>query len=141
MDTLPPEVLCQIFLKSLPYRPLSGLHASYQASISAPICISHVCRSWRSTSLSYGKLWSCLRIKYNTNINQNRRKMLKEIFDTWLSRTNGSPISYVFVCSLNGDADKEDHRRAEYMTATLLSCQHQMHRIMSMLIFRSQYLP
>ncbi|KAL5521109.1 hypothetical protein ACEPAG_9031 [Sanghuangporus baumii] len=117
MDALPSEILCNIFLMTLPY-------PSCQTPMSMAICISHVCRSWRATALWYGKLWSYLCINYNVTKCRNRRKMLEEVFDTWLSRTNGSPISYVFLCSLNGEADKEDHHRAEHIITTLLSYQH-----------------
>ncbi|OCB91008.1 hypothetical protein A7U60_g1755 [Sanghuangporus baumii] len=55
---------------------------------------------------------------------RDKRGMLVDILDTWLSRTNGSPISYMFLCSLGEKDDVEDHRRAEYMIKTLLSQQY-----------------
>ncbi|KAL5483475.1 hypothetical protein ACEPAI_8706 [Sanghuangporus weigelae] len=57
-------------------------------------------------------------------MSRNKRRIVVDIFDTWLSRTNGSPISFMFLCSLDDLDDVEDHRRTEYMVKTLLSQQH-----------------
>ncbi|KAL5504935.1 hypothetical protein ACEPAH_7598 [Sanghuangporus vaninii] len=123
MEALPPEILCDIFLRSLPLS-FDKFRIPFKASISVPLYISHVCRAWRSLALLYGKLWSYLCINYTTPRVQKKRKALVDIFDTWLSRTNGSPISYVFRCALDEEDNVEDHRRAEYMIKTLLSQQY-----------------
>ncbi|KAL5532289.1 hypothetical protein ACEPAF_5858 [Sanghuangporus sanghuang] len=123
MEALPPEILCDIFLHSLPFS-FDKFRIPFKASISVPLYISHVCRAWRTLALSYGELWSYLYIYYTTSRVLNKRKALADILDTWLSRTNGSPISYVFRCALDEEDDAEDHRRAEYMIKTLLSQQY-----------------
>ncbi|KAL5521132.1 hypothetical protein ACEPAG_9054 [Sanghuangporus baumii] len=122
METLPHDILCDIFLRSLPNR-FDRVNIPFKASISAPLYISHACRAWRSLALSCGELWSYLCIHYAL-MSRNGRRMVVDILDTWLSRSNGSPISYVFLCSLSEKDDIEDHRRAEYMIKTLLSQQH-----------------
>ncbi|KAL5483493.1 hypothetical protein ACEPAI_8725 [Sanghuangporus weigelae] len=123
MEALPPEILCDIFLQSLPDK-LDKLDVPYETSISAPLYISHGCRAWRSLALAYGDLWSYLCIDYAI-MSRNKRKMVVNIFETWLSKTNGLPISYVFRCGLTEGFGVEDHRRAECIITTLLSQQYQ----------------
>ncbi|KAL5521111.1 hypothetical protein ACEPAG_9033 [Sanghuangporus baumii] len=57
-------------------------------------------------------------------MSRNKRKMGVDIFETWLSRTNGLPISYVFRCGLTEGFGVEDHRRAECIITMLLSQQY-----------------
>ena len=120
MDAIPVEIICKIFLESLPKSGLSRC----DTSVSSPLYISHVCRTWRAIALSYGELWSYLWIDYFTRENRDRRTMMVEIFDTWLLRTNGSPINFGLSCFLREEDDIQDHRLAEYMVTTLVSLQH-----------------
>ncbi|KAL5504951.1 hypothetical protein ACEPAH_7614 [Sanghuangporus vaninii] len=91
------------YLLAISARPKPDkLHIPYEASIFAPLYISHVCRAWRSLVLAYGDPWSY----------------------AWLSRTNGPSISYVFRCGFTERFDVEDHRHAECMITTLLSQQY-----------------
>ncbi|KAL5483470.1 hypothetical protein ACEPAI_8701 [Sanghuangporus weigelae] len=58
-------------------------------------------------------------------MSRDKRRMVVDILNTWLSRSNCYPISYVFLCSLDEKKDDvEDHRRTEYMIKTLLSQQY-----------------
>ncbi|KAL5483488.1 hypothetical protein ACEPAI_8720 [Sanghuangporus weigelae] len=120
MDTLPAEIICDIFLKSLPSS--RSKDRSFQtASISAPLWISHVCRDWRAMALSLGELWSFLCINYNKDVDNLQMSKLVEIFDTWLSRTNNVPLNYTFICKVDGVKDAKTRRGAKHIIKTLLS--------------------
>ncbi|KAL5521114.1 hypothetical protein ACEPAG_9036 [Sanghuangporus baumii] len=120
MDTLPAEIICDIFLKSLP-SPRSKDRSFQAASISTPLWISHVCRDWRAMALSLGELWSFLCINYNKDVDNLQMSKLVEIFDTWLSRTNNVPLNYTFICKVKGVNDAEIHHGAKHIITTLLS--------------------
>ncbi|KAJ6531156.1 hypothetical protein B0H19DRAFT_1273372 [Mycena capillaripes] len=58
MASFPPEILCKIFLAAIPHpNNRDGLPAHFS------LAISHVCRHWRRTALSFQKLWAFLDVE------------------------------------------------------------------------------
>ncbi|KAL5521911.1 hypothetical protein ACEPAF_1765 [Sanghuangporus sanghuang] len=129
MDKLPPEIVLEIFNASVPKRTPGDEKISYTGPIFVPLLFSHICRSWRKLALSYGELWSHLCIDFITLRRKTKRKMMVEIFDTWLSRTKRVPLNYLFCCNLLVEDDVSVHRSAEYIITTLLSQQHRWRNV------------
>ena len=133
MEALPIEILCDIFLLSLPHNGISSLNEipfiSSNESILTPLNISHVCRTWRNVALAYGELWSYLRIRFDNRCwkFKTQRNRYLNIIDTWLSRTNDSPINFVVHCSLNChgcEMDDEAYSDAERIVISLVEHQN-----------------
>ncbi|KAL5513930.1 hypothetical protein ACEPAG_2691 [Sanghuangporus baumii] len=129
MDKLPPEIVLDIFSAIIPKRTPGDEIISYTDSIFVPLLFSHICRPWRKLALSYGELWSHLCIDFITLRRRSKRKMMVEIFDTWLSRTEGAPLNYLFCCNLIVEDDVAVHRGAEHIITTLLSQQHRWRNV------------
>lgn len=98
---VPPEVLEPIFLDCLP-----GTESGLAPGISSPrhpsINLSHVCRSWRSTSLGCPKMWADLRInlpnfddgKEGSGWVHKMEKLMKA-FGIWTHRSGNAPLTVV----------------------------------------------
>ncbi|KAL5480546.1 hypothetical protein ACEPAI_1816 [Sanghuangporus weigelae] len=123
MQGLPPEIICDIFKCSLPARISAG-NILYDESVRAPLLISHVCSSWRSLALSTGELWCQLCIDYESSEREKRRKMMLEVFQTWLLRSKSCPLNYLFYCDLGEEEDIEVHHYAERIMTMFLAEQH-----------------
>ncbi|KAI5115834.1 hypothetical protein M0805_003827 [Coniferiporia weirii] len=108
---LPPEIIRNIFLESLPAGPEDP------SILKSPMNVSHTCRDWRDIALSYGILWSRLKIIY-----YGQESTIKEALDTWLQRSHGSPLYYEVATQIDEDyiakqIDKDRTRSAAYLTA------------------------
>lgn len=117
VNHLPSDVFCDIFLRSLPSLDEMwdcGLDLN-QASITAPFYISHVFQDWCRVSLSFGELWSSLCI---TSRWCDSWKLMVDIFETWLRRTNECPLN--FTVNLHGFHVRENAQSlAEHMIINL----------------------
>ncbi|KAJ7230286.1 hypothetical protein GGX14DRAFT_582744 [Mycena pura] len=60
---MPPEVLAEVFLWSLPPRYVDYKRGGYDVKES-PWVLTHVCSRWRAVALSTSSLWSCIVITY-----------------------------------------------------------------------------
>lgn len=82
ISTLPPEILCEIFL----YTAGVDIHEQYVVKERRKsygwICVSHVCRHWRAVALSCPSLWSRLDVKAAS----------RELLETLLVRSRGAPL-------------------------------------------------
>ncbi|EJC99511.1 uncharacterized protein FOMMEDRAFT_160580 [Fomitiporia mediterranea MF3/22] len=121
MDRLPHDLLCKIFLETLPERREIEYKQRHSAPFLMPLYISHVCKKWREVALSLGELWSFLCITYNGGEESKLRITILEVFDTFLERTNGSPLNFTFYCYLSRGLQEDSRRVAEHITTTLLS--------------------
>ena len=85
MNKLPPEVVCDIFLRTTE----SDYHRFLpsRGCVLHPLRISHVCRRWRELAVSYGPLWSYFRT-------DNDFYPRMEIFDLFQQRSNGAPLYF-----------------------------------------------
>ncbi|KAG2119330.1 hypothetical protein DEU56DRAFT_836690 [Suillus clintonianus] len=84
---LPTEVLCHIFIHTLPKYKHPNLK-------SFPILLTKICRRWREISVDMPSLWSRMHIDvYVTHLQQ-----AAFYYDSWLKRTRGHPISLEINC-------------------------------------------
>lgn len=81
---MPLEIMEEIFLHCLPNEP----HVRPNLA-KAPLLLTNICSSWRSTALSYPKLWSTLAISLSTDNAARRSTLLK----LWLERSSHHPIA------------------------------------------------
>ncbi|KAL5513931.1 hypothetical protein ACEPAG_2692 [Sanghuangporus baumii] len=125
MQGLPPEIICDIFKCSLPPKISAG-NILYDESVRAPLLVSHICSSWRRLALSTGELWCQLCVDYESFERRKRRKMMMEVFQTWLLRSKSCPLNYLFRCYLGEEreVDIEVHHCAERIMTMLLAEQH-----------------
>ncbi|KAJ7042966.1 hypothetical protein C8F04DRAFT_1075526 [Mycena alexandri] len=89
IQTLPPEILGEIFVDFLPpypgLPPLSGLLS--------PHLLCRICRQWRAIALSTPRLWSAIRIDAFQNDSDAEQARKLEILKTWLTRSSNCPLS------------------------------------------------
>lgn len=79
MQTLPNELLCYIFY--------SATHDSSDRRDSMiPFVVSHVCRRWRSVSLSTGNLWTSIILSFPMSLSRLYRATI------WLARSKHYPL-------------------------------------------------
>ncbi|TDL19827.1 hypothetical protein BD410DRAFT_791720 [Rickenella mellea] len=104
MQTLPSELLSEIFWHSLHHRIdfHAELHLELQAPddfmtrtvIRAPLLLGRVCSRWRTVSISTPKLWSYIAIGgHNSNMSENYRKDM-EATQVWINRSGTYPLSF-----------------------------------------------
>lgn len=129
MDRFPAEVLRNIFLEAISelywyldsQRYTNPRYLDVPEYINTPLRISHVCRSWRYTAISSRILWSYLLIEDDTIFS---RSNIKALFDLWLERSNGAPLSYKFDLLRHGYSLRSMTDTILYLSNALLSQQH-----------------
>ncbi|KAJ7042867.1 hypothetical protein C8F04DRAFT_1075033 [Mycena alexandri] len=89
VQTLPPEILAEIFVNFLPpypeFPPLSGLLS--------PLLLCRICQQWRTIALSTPALWSSIRITAALGESNSQEVRKFEILTTWLARSRNCPLS------------------------------------------------
>ncbi|KAJ6531135.1 hypothetical protein B0H19DRAFT_470850 [Mycena capillaripes] len=86
--SFPPEILCEIFLASIP-----ALGNSKNLPAYFPWSLSHVCRHWRTSALAFPKLWSFLDIE-QTQENQEGRSPTLLLIEAYLARSDQHPLTF-----------------------------------------------
>ncbi|KAG1736364.1 hypothetical protein EDB19DRAFT_1721948 [Suillus lakei] len=89
---LPTEVLCYIFIYSLPQTD----HLSPESQ-SSPLLLTRICRRWREISMDMPSLWCRLSIE----VDQENLQQWSFCYDSWLKRTRGHPLSLEMSCFIN----------------------------------------
>ena len=106
ISCLPDEILSSIFVLCLPKieetraemngsimkRSITGQRPLWISSRSAPLNVSHVCRSWRSIALSTAKLWSKLAIQGTTSSRGYHAKRELAILSSFMQRNAEAPL-------------------------------------------------
>ena len=121
MDKVPAEILRKIFLETIlelyEYLDEPGYtdpdELPTREYIDRPLCLTHVCRLWREVAISFSTLWSYFLIERDAI---SRRRHFRSLFDMWLERSKGAPLSYKFDIALGATA--------VYVAKALLSQQH-----------------
>ena len=92
ISILPPEILCEIFL----YAADVDIHEQYVVKERRKsygwICVSHVCRHWRTVALSCPALWSRLDVKAGS----------PELLEAFLARSRGVPLTVSYTGRVRG---------------------------------------
>ncbi|KAJ7685720.1 hypothetical protein DFH06DRAFT_49472 [Mycena polygramma] len=83
---LPPEILAEIFLHCLP-------QAGFPSPTTAPLVLCGVCRRWRDVAIGTSALWSSLSIDFDRMSNPGPMTDPNPVYQTWLSRARGAPLS------------------------------------------------
>ncbi|KZP19424.1 hypothetical protein FIBSPDRAFT_567285 [Athelia psychrophila] len=80
---LPPEMLCEIFLQSLPNNRLD----EYDEYVSQALRVTHVCATWRSLGIASPPMWTHLRfVAYSARES--------EVAEAWLIRSGNHPLTF-----------------------------------------------
>lgn len=88
---LPPEILSQIFLTSIPRKedlPNFKKVCEYRRAVLLP---GSICAWWRKTAMSTPRLWSHIEVCFTED--ENERPGEVGLFETWLSRSGTCPLS------------------------------------------------
>ncbi|KAJ7633096.1 hypothetical protein FB45DRAFT_1027202 [Roridomyces roridus] len=85
MASLPPEILCAIFLASI--APLDGINAYF------PWILTHVCRHWRQSALAFPKLWAFIDLEQTQN-NEEPGSTAQDFLETYLARSGQHPLTF-----------------------------------------------
>ncbi|KZP16072.1 hypothetical protein FIBSPDRAFT_66329 [Athelia psychrophila] len=85
---LPPEMLCEIFLQSLPDDRLG----EYDEYISQALGLTHVCSTWRSLGIASPSMWTHLRF-----VAYSAREL--EVAEAWLIRSRNHPLTFTATSS------------------------------------------
>ncbi|KAJ7498498.1 hypothetical protein FB451DRAFT_1202097 [Mycena latifolia] len=100
--TLPPEITSEIFVRCLPAAPDQDAVNLEEA----PLLLMHVCSTWKQIAVSTAALWMAL------NLNVRRvGPLFPEVFDTWLTRARGGPLSVKIAGPLFDSIDDSDGYR------------------------------
>ena len=87
---LPPELLCEIFLHSLPDSPEPGfVYTPPPRAVDAPLLLCQICSHWRKVALSLSSLWSSLSVTVSSQGQKPRMPLVK----LWLARSRSHPLS------------------------------------------------
>ncbi|KAJ7167576.1 hypothetical protein C8R46DRAFT_1093464 [Mycena filopes] len=81
--TLPPEIICEIFLRCLPEERETDVVNPEEA----PLLLTHICRVWRQIAISLPTLWTTFEV---INIDATH---LHDIAKTWFERSQNYRIS------------------------------------------------
>ncbi|KAJ7462086.1 hypothetical protein FB451DRAFT_478877 [Mycena latifolia] len=101
--TLPFEVTAHIFVQCLPlyeyeddYNPSFSM--AQQLRETAPLVLLGVCRAWKDIVLAMPKLWSTLRIRFDSFPDPVTEEpgLIEGFVDRWLGRAENCPLSLVF---------------------------------------------
>lgn len=95
IETIPPEVLCHIFLL---YTQRSS-HPTLDLNV-GPINLLRICRLWRTVALSTPELWCRLEIDFEfiqkiRRLPFNRLGRMPHFVKQWLERSGGLPLDVV----------------------------------------------
>ncbi|KAJ7756259.1 hypothetical protein B0H16DRAFT_696271 [Mycena metata] len=89
IQTLPPEILAEIFVNFLPphpeFPPLAGLLS--------PLLLCRICQQWRAIALSTPALWSAIRVATALEWSDEEEGRQFEVLTTWLARSRDCPLS------------------------------------------------
>ncbi|KAJ7706923.1 hypothetical protein B0H17DRAFT_572757 [Mycena rosella] len=83
----PPEILGEIFLASIPALGRTEDRAHFHWSL------SHVCRHWRTSALSFPKLWSFLDLE-QTQENEEYTSSSLDFLQAYLQRSGTHPLTF-----------------------------------------------
>ncbi|KAJ7845775.1 hypothetical protein B0H13DRAFT_1730960 [Mycena leptocephala] len=83
--TLPNEIVSEIFIRFLPLRPLCPPLTGRLS----PTTLTQICRQWREVALATPELWRAIPFANDDSILKEQLHM----FDIWLSRSRGYPLS------------------------------------------------
>ncbi|KAJ6496794.1 hypothetical protein DFH09DRAFT_853496, partial [Mycena vulgaris] len=87
--TLPPEVICEIFLHCLPDTEYVEPDSS-----SAPLLMCWICRQWRDIALATPGLWASLYLDLDRFcLKEDPTQGLDDLFCAWLSNARNKPLS------------------------------------------------
>ncbi|KAJ7205604.1 hypothetical protein C8J57DRAFT_1099978 [Mycena rebaudengoi] len=79
--TIPPEIVSEIFIASLP----TNSHPK-PSPTTAPLLVAQICRHWRYIALETSELWASVYIPAG-------RRNGSELLEAWLHRAKGVPVS------------------------------------------------
>ncbi|KAK0490538.1 hypothetical protein IW261DRAFT_1555722 [Armillaria novae-zelandiae] len=85
---LPAELIITIFIHCLPDDSYPSLHRD-----TAPLLLSHICRSWRSLALSVSRLWSSFEIDFRNGYATPQLEGL----EFWLKHSKEQPLSFDII--------------------------------------------
>ncbi|QRV89111.1 pyrolysin [Ceratobasidium sp. AG-Ba] len=110
VNTLPSEVLAQVFVYSMPQLEdsLGKIQIPHQASV-----IASVCSLWRKLSIATPSLWSCVNIVRRDNL--DRQRYFFKLVEIWLERASGAPL-HIHI----HDTQPPDHAERELDLVSLL---------------------
>ncbi|KAI5830464.1 hypothetical protein K523DRAFT_302637 [Schizophyllum commune Tattone D] len=117
---LPPEVLSQIFLRTLPIH----LYDARPHSGAEPLVISHVCRLWRDIAIDLPGLWTTLCLTGCPNKHEHRQLKLAKVF---MNRARGTGMHICYQDTETEDAipyewDIGTHHRGFEVAHALKRC-------------------
>ncbi|KAI4294407.1 hypothetical protein K525DRAFT_244121 [Schizophyllum commune Loenen D] len=92
---MPPEILSQIFLQTLPIH----LYDARPHTGAKPLVISHVCRLWRDIAINLPSLWTMLCLTGCPNKHEHRRLKLAKVF---MDRARGTGMH---ICYQDTEAE------------------------------------
>ncbi|KAJ7756267.1 hypothetical protein B0H16DRAFT_1214680, partial [Mycena metata] len=88
IQTLPPEIMAEIFVNFLPpypqFPPLAGLLS--------PLLLCRICQRWRAIALSTPALWRAIRLADESDEEAVHGHQF-EVMTTWLARSGRCPLS------------------------------------------------
>ncbi|QRV74346.1 pyrolysin [Ceratobasidium sp. AG-Ba] len=110
VNTLPSEVLAQVFMHSMPELEdsLGEIQITHQASV-----IASVCSRWRKLSIATPSLWSCINVVRRDSLDHQR--YFFKLVGIWLERASGAPL-HLYI----RDAQRPDHAERELDLVSLL---------------------
>ncbi|KAJ6534269.1 hypothetical protein B0H19DRAFT_1271985 [Mycena capillaripes] len=88
---MPPEILQEIFVACLPTHHCAVMHTSQM-----PMLLGHVCRAWRSISLSTPALWSSVHAVVTSTVDDRPPAAVIDdcqVLQDWLRRSGDLPLS------------------------------------------------
>ncbi|QRV89110.1 pyrolysin [Ceratobasidium sp. AG-Ba] len=125
VNTLPPEVLSQIFVCAMPglTDSLGKIQIPHPANV-----IASVCSRWHQVSIATSSLWSCINI-IRAESDKRHRKFLK-LMGIWLKRSKTAPL-HLHIASTGS------HDYAEYTKKILSLVQPHIPRIATLQLHRT----
>ncbi|KAJ6589361.1 hypothetical protein B0H19DRAFT_1248909 [Mycena capillaripes] len=89
IQTLPPEIIAEIFVNFLPNYPEFPTHSG---SLS-PLILCRICRYWREIAISTPALWKAISIDIDETDNHDHEIEMLELLKTWITRSGNCPLS------------------------------------------------
>ncbi|KAJ6630156.1 hypothetical protein B0H10DRAFT_1112903 [Mycena sp. CBHHK59/15] len=96
---LPPEIVSEIFIHSLP------VYSATPDPLRAPLLLAAICSDWRKIALSTPSLWSCFILSINLWRATHGSTMIIQLFECWLSRSGGCPLTITIGCYAPSPSD------------------------------------
>ncbi|KAL5486150.1 hypothetical protein ACEPAI_7194 [Sanghuangporus weigelae] len=125
---MPVEIFQEILLMTLPPTFVVAANGHDVSSLGAleddlcmetfylPIRISQVSRHWQRLSRSLGNLWSHLCV----TLTPANFRWAQKVFDTFIERSNRSPLNFGFACDLRDVTDAQAHGAGSNIVLALL---------------------